>query len=272
MVNVQELLERVREKNPLIHNITNIVVANFSANGLLALGASPVMADAVEEVSEMAQVSNAVVLNMGTLNRETVEAMMVAGKSANQYGIPVILDPVGVGATSYRTEAAKRLLQEVKFAIIRGNAAEIANLIGEKWEIKGVDAGKSGGNVKEIAILAAKKLNTVIVITGKDDIISDGQTTYVVHNGHPILTQVTGTGCLLSTVVGAFAAVEKNGLNAATSALVFYGVAAEIAAHKTKEQGPGSFQIEFLNQLSQVSSSEIDLYGSFEELKKEDAK
>ena len=158
MVNVQELLERVREKNPLIHNITNIVVANFSANGLLALGASPVMADAVEEVSDMAQVSNAVVLNMGTLNRETVEAMMVAGKSANQYGIPVILDPVGVGATSYRTEVAKRLLQEVKFAIIRGNAAEIANLIGEKWEIKGVDAGKSGGNVKEIDYFGCEKI------------------------------------------------------------------------------------------------------------------
>ena len=272
IVNIQELLKRVRETNPLIHNITNIVVANFSANGLLALGASPVMADAVEEVSEMAKAAKAVVLNMGTLNHDTVEAMIVAGKSANEYGIPVILDPVGVGATSYRTAVSKRLLQEVKVTIIRGNAAEIANLIGEKWEIKGVDAGNSEGNVIEMAALAAERLNTVIVVTGKDDIISNGMTTYVVHNGHPILTKVTGTGCLLSAVVGAFAAVEKNAIKAATSALVFYGIAAEIAAHKTEEQGPGSFQIEFLNQLSQVSSSEIDLYGSFEQLKKEGTK
>jgi hydroxyethylthiazole kinase len=263
---VYTVVKKVRQSNPLIHNITNIVVANFSANGLLALGASPVMADAVEEAADMAKVANAVVLNMGTLNRETVEAMLVAGKSANQHGIPVILDPVGVGATPYRTKVSRKLLQEVTFSIIRGNAAEIANLIDEKWEIKGVDAGNSEGNVIEIAIQAAKRLKTVIVLTGKDDIVTDGLTTYMVHNGHPILTKVTGTGCLLSAVVGAFAAVENNRLEAATSALVFYGVVAEIAANKTDGQGPGSFQIEFLNQLSRVSSSEINLYGSFERI------
>lgn len=263
---VYALIRKVRDTNPLIHNITNIVVANFSANGLLALGASPVMADAVEEVADMAKVAKAVVLNMGTLNRETVEAMVIAGKSANEHDIPVVFDPVGVGATPFRTQAAQKLVQEVKLAIIRGNAAEIANLIGEQWDIKGVDAGSSSGNIIELTILAAKRLNTVVVVTGKDDIISDGTTTYVVHNGHPILTKVTGTGCLLSAVVGALAAVEKNGLEAATSALVFYGVAAEIAANRTDEKGPGSFQIEFLNQLSLVSSSEIDLYGSFKQL------
>ncbi|MCQ6276146.1 hydroxyethylthiazole kinase [Bacillus sp. V3B] len=263
---VSVLIKKVRDINPLIHNITNIVVANFSANGLLALGASPVMADAVEEVSEMAKVANAVVLNMGTLNRETVEAMMIAGKSANEHNIPVILDPVGVGATSFRTKVSQKLIQEIKFAVIRGNAAEIANLIGEHWAIKGVDVGSSGGNVIELTTLAAKKLDTVVVVTGKEDIISDGTTTYVVHNGHPILTKVTGTGCLLSAVVGAFASVGKNDLEAVTSALVFYGVAAELAANKTEEKGPGSFQIEFLNQLSLVSSSEIDLYASFKQL------
>lgn len=260
---VHALLKRVREVNPLIHNITNIVVANFSANGLLALGASPVMADAVEEVDEMAKSADAVVLNMGTLNRESVEAMIVAGKSANEQGVPVILDPVGVGATSYRTEAATKLINEVKCSIIRGNAAEIANIIGEKWEIKGVDAGNGNGDVFALAQAAAKKLKTVVVVTGKEDIISDGHSTNSVQNGHSILTKVTGTGCLLSAIVGAFAAVENNYLDAATAALVFYGVAAEIAANKTDEQGPGSFQIEFLNQLSLVSSSEIDLYGSF---------
>ena len=127
---IQVSLKKVRQSNPLIHNITNIVVANFSANGLLALGASPVMADAVEEAADMAKVANAVVLNIGTLNRDTVEAMMVAGKSANEYGIPVILDPVGAGATPYRTQVCQKLLKEISFSIIRGNAAEIANLIG----------------------------------------------------------------------------------------------------------------------------------------------
>src|SRR4051794_3535600 len=150
---VYTVVKEVRQSNPLIHNITNIVVANFSANGLLALGASPVMADAVEEVADMAKVANAVVLNMGTLNRETVEAMILAGKSANEHRIPVILDPVGVGATPYRTQVSQKLVQEVKVAIIRGNVAEVANLIGEKWEIKGVDAGDKKGNVIELAIL-----------------------------------------------------------------------------------------------------------------------
>lgn len=262
---VQTLLKKVRETNPLVHNITNIVVANFSANGLLAIGASPVMADAVEEAADMAKVAGALVLNMGTLNSETVKAMILAGKSANSHGIPVVLDPVGVGATPFRTESAKNILSEVEVSIIRGNAAEIANLTGEKWEIRGVDAGGSNGNVIQLAKIAAQKLNAVVVVTGKEDIVSDGSYTNVIMNGHPLLTKVTGTGCLLTAVVAAFASVEKNLVEAATSALVFYGVAAEIAANKTEDKGPGSFQIEFLNQLSIVSSSEIDLYGSFKE-------
>ncbi|WP_071395176.1 hydroxyethylthiazole kinase [Bacillus tuaregi] len=263
---VHGLLKRIKEMNPLIHNITNIVVANFSANGLLALGASPVMADAVEEAAEMAKASAAVVINMGTLNRDTVEAMIAAGKAANESNIPVILDPVGVGATFFRTQSAQMLLKEVQFSVIRGNSAEIANLIGEKWEVKGVDAGMVKGDVYSLARDAAKSLHAVVVVTGKEDIISDGTVTNVVYNGHPLLTNVTGTGCLLTAVIGAFAAVEKNYLNAATAALVFYGVAAEIAANKTEGQGQGSFQTEFLNQLSLVSSSEIDLYGSFTRL------
>ena len=214
----------------------------------------------------MAKAADAVVLNMGTLNQNTVEAMIVAGRSANESEIPIILDPVGVGATSYRTQVAQKIIKEVKISIIRGNAAEIANLIGEKWEIKGVDAGNAKGNMLELAAAAAKRLDTVVVVTGKEDVISDGTATNVVTNGHPILTKVTGTGCLLSAVVGAFAAVERNYLDAATAALVFYGVAAEAAANKTDELGPGSFQIEFLNQLSLVASSEIDLYGSFKSL------
>lgn len=260
---INQLVATVRDVSPLVHNITNVVVTNFTANGLLALGASPVMAYAHEEVADMAKIAGALVLNIGTLTSSVVEAMIIAGKSANEAGVPVILDPVGAGATDYRTDSAKRILNEVNISVLRGNASEIANVAGIKTETKGVDAGQIQGNAVELAIATAKKLNTVVVITGKEDIITDGEMTYIVRNGDPILTKVTGTGCLLTSVIGAFAAVEKNFVNAAVAALTFYGVAAEIAALKTDGQGPGSFQIEFLNQLSLVSERELNKLGNF---------
>lgn len=261
---IAELFEKVRQQNPLVHNITNVVVTNFTANGLYALGASPVMAYAKEEVADMAKIAGALVLNIGTLTHEEVEAMIIAGKSANEHHVPVIFDPVGAGATPYRTETARRIVEEVAISIIRGNAAEIANVIGEEWSIKGVDAGEGTGNVLELAKTAAKKLNTIVVITGKEDVVTDGAATFVVRNGHPILTKVTGTGCLLSSVVGAFAAVEADRVSAAVAALATYGVAAELAAKRTAEAGPGSFQIEFLNQLSKVSAAHISEFANVE--------
>ncbi|PEA06143.1 hydroxyethylthiazole kinase [Bacillus cereus] len=269
MKELSKVVDLVRESNPLVHNITNVVVTNFTANGLLAFGASPVMAYAKEEVAEMASIAGALVLNMGTLRPEEVEAMLLAGKSANANNVPVLFDPVGAGATSYRTEVARHIPAEIELAIIRGNAAEIANVINEKWEIKGVDAGTGNGNVVSIASIArqaADELNTVAVITGKEDVVTDGERTIVIRNGHPILTKVTGTGCLLTSVIGAFVAVEKDYVKAAVAALTFYGVAAELAAVKTVEKGPGSFQIEFLNQLANTTSSDIEKYGKIEEL------
>lgn len=259
-------LEKVKKDNPLVHNITNVVVTNFVANGLLALGASPVMAYAKEEVADMAKIAGALVLNIGTLTHDEIEAMLIAGKSANDHGVPVIFDPVGAGATPYRTETARRMVNELSISILRGNAAEVANVIGEAWTIKGVDAGEGSGNTVELAQLAAKRLKTTVIITGKDDVVSDGEKTFVVHNGHPILTKVTGTGCLLSSVIGAFSAVEKDLLNASISALATYGVTSEIAAKRTIEEGPGSFQIEFLNQLSKISSVDISTYAKVEKL------
>ena len=261
---IAEIFGKVKQQNPLVHNITNVVVTNFTANGLYALGASPVMAYAKEEVADMAKIAGALVLNIGTLTHEEVEAMMIAGKSANENNVPIIFDPVGAGATPYRTETARRIVRELSISIIRGNAAEIANVIGEEWSIKGVDAGEGTGNSLELAQSAAKKLNTIVVITGKDDVVTDGKTTFVVHNGHSILTKVTGTGCLLSSVVGAFAAVETDRVSAAVAALATYGVAAEIAAKRTTAEGPGSFQIEFLNQLSKVSSEDISKFANVE--------
>ncbi|WP_027409141.1 hydroxyethylthiazole kinase [Anoxybacteroides tepidamans] len=263
MQRAAEVLEKVRKTNPLVHNITNVVVTNFTANGLLALGASPVMAYAKEEVADMAKLAGALVLNIGTLNETEVEAMLIAGKAANEHGVPVIFDPVGAGATPYRTETARRITRELNVSVIRGNAAEIANVIGEQWEIKGVDAAEGNGDVVALAKKAAEQLKAVVAVTGKDDVVTDGQTTYVIQNGHPLLTKVTGTGCLVTSVIGAFAAVEQNLVFAATSALVSYGVAAQIAASEAAEQGPGSFQIAFLNQLAKVGADEIVRYGSF---------
>jgi hydroxyethylthiazole kinase len=258
------LLEKVRRENPLVHNITNVVVTNFTANGLLALGASPVMAYAQEEVAEMASIAGSLVLNIGTLRPQVVESMSIAGKAANEHGVPVILDPVGAGATAYRTETARRLMDELEISVIRGNAAEIANVAGEVWNIRGVDAGDSDGDVIELAESAAQKLNTIVALTGKEDVITDGKSTFVVRNGHPILTKVTGAGCLLTSVIGAFTAVEKDFLKAATAALSIYGVAAEVAADKSALQGPGSFQVEFLNQLYHLDAEEIYNKSSFE--------
>lgn len=263
---VCELLDKISEKNPLVHNITNIVVANFSANGLLAIGASPVMAHVPEEAADMAKLADAVVLNLGNLVRADLEAMILAGKTANEQEKPVVLDPVGVGSTPFRLVTAEKLLGEFKADIIRGNAAEIANLIGERWEVKGVDAGSGGGNAVEVTEKAAQKLDCIVISTGETDVISDGATTYLVRNGDPLLAKVTGTGCLLSAVVGAFAAVGDERLEASVSALVFYGVAAERAAEKTRALGNGSFQIEFLNQLSLLRGEEILKYCAFEKL------
>ncbi|MRN52391.1 hydroxyethylthiazole kinase [Paenibacillus monticola] len=247
-------LTKVREQNPLIHNITNIVVTNFTANGLLALGVSPFMADAHEEVADVAKMSAAVILNIGTLNEHVIRSMILAGKSANAHGVPVVLDPVGAGATAYRTEITHKLIGEMQITALRGNVAEVAHVAGEQWSIKGVDAGAGEGDVVALAQKAARKLGCIVIITGKEDVITDGEVTFIASNGHPILTKVTGTGCLLSSVVGAFLAVAgQSTLEASAEAISFYGVAAEIAAESTAQQGPGSFQIEFLNQLALVT-------------------
>ena len=263
LTEVTSHLEAVREKSPLVHNITNVVVTNFVANGLLSLGASPVMAYAKEEVEDMVKISSSLVLNIGTLSTSEVEAMIIAGKTANNVGVPVVLDPVGAGATPFRTQSAQRILNEVKVDIIRGNSSEIANVIGENWQTKGVDAGDEKGDVVDLAKQAAHQLNCVVVITGKDDVITDGAETFIVHNGHPMLTKVTGTGCLLSSIIGAFSAVGDDKVLSSVSALVYYGVAAENAAKAEAHKGPGSFQVELINQLHNVGGNEIEKMGNF---------
>lgn len=258
VIRLGAVLEQVRAKNPLVHNITNVVVTNYTANGLLALGASPVMAYAKEEVADMAKIAGALVLNMGTLDETVVQAMHLAGRSANTHQVPVIFDPVGAGATPYRTETARRMMREVRVSVLRGNAAEVSHVIGEAWAIKGVDASGGAGDAADLARRAAQTLECVVAVTGKDDYVSDGRVTCKISNGTPLLTKVTGTGCLLTSVIGAFAAVEKNPVRAAVAALAYYGVAAEAAVAVTGPEQPGSFQIELLNQLFRTGPAQVE--------------
>ncbi|MFD1131161.1 hydroxyethylthiazole kinase [Paenibacillus provencensis] len=258
---LSSLITRIHEEQPLIHNITNTVVTNFTANGLLALGASPVMAYAEEEVADMVQHARALVLNIGTLTTDLVNTMVTAGKAANKYGVPVLLDPVGAGATPYRTDAALRILREVEITLIRGNAGEISHLIGEGMTVKGVDAGQSEVVERaQMAVRAARTLGTTVVVSGPEDVITNGDTGLVIKSGHPLLTRVTGTGCLLTSVIGAFLAVHDSVLEAGAAGLGYYGAAASIAGQKTEQMGTGSFQIAFLDELSNLEPSVYEKY------------
>lgn len=262
-----DVLTRLQKRKPLVHNMTNEVVTNFTANGLYAIGASPVMSSAAEEVAEMARIADALVLNIGTLNAGLVDAMILAGQSANEHGVPVMFDPVAVGATKFRTETARRILREVNVSLVRGNASEIANLIGETREIKGVDAveSESQDNVP-LAVRAANALGTVVAITGRVDVITDGSACRIISGGDALMTQVTGTGCLLTSVLGAFAAVEKDLMLAGTAGLAFYGTAAARAAERTASLGPGSFQTAFLDELAKLHPHSLKGYAAVREI------
>jgi hydroxyethylthiazole kinase len=254
-VNTGADLAAIRERKPLVHQITNFVVMNETANATLALGALPVMAHALQEVEEMASASSALVLNIGTLSDEWVEAMLAAGQAATLAGVPIVLDPVGAGATRYRTETSKRLLAELDVTIVRGNAAEIATLGGRQAEIRGVESvGADGG--PELAREAARLLGCVAAVTGPVDHVSDGQTTHAVSNGHELLGTVTGTGCMSTAITGCFAGVRSDALAAATEALVAFGVAGEDAAKKAN--GPGSFHVALYDALHGLDSKKLD--------------
>ena len=247
-------LRELRERKPLVHQITNYVVMNETANATLALGALPVMAHALEEVEEMVTLAGALVLNIGTLSPDWIEAMLRAGRAANAASVPIVLDPVGAGATRYRTDSARRLLDEVDVAVVRGNAAELATLAGQEAEIRGVESISTGG--AELARTAARALGTVSAVTGPVDHVSDGETVLAVANGHELLGTVTGTGCMSTAVTGAFLPVAREPLLAATEALVAFGVAAEDAARQAK--GPGSFHVALYDALYNLDPATVD--------------
>lgn len=268
-------LAKIRQVKPLIHHITNAVTIDDSANIVLCLGALPVMAHAPEEVAEMVSAAGALVLNIGTLTREQVEAMLIAGRQANKLGKPVVLDPVGAGATAMRTEAARRILAEVKVAVLRGNAAEIKAVAGAGGRIRGVESLEE--REEEVRITAqarefAHRLNTVVAITGKTDVITNGQATYLVDNGDPMLRTVVGTGCMSTSLIGAFCAVEQDHAFAAAAGLAAMGLAGERAAGQTVapgppgdglpawpgEIGPGTFKMRLFDEIYHLSSETIE--------------
>ena len=249
-------LALIRERKPLVHQITNFVVMNETANATLALGALPVMAHAPQEVEEMASAASALVLNIGTLSDEWVESMLVAGRAANRAGVPVVLDPVGAGATTYRTETSRLLLRELDVAVVRGNSAELATLAGRDAEIRGVEAvGGAGG--PDLAREAARALGCVAAVTGPVDHVSDGETVHAIANGHELLGTVTGTGCMSTAITGCFLGVRPDDpLAAATEALVTFGVAGEEAGRKAK--GPGTFHVGLYDALYDLDPRKLD--------------
>jgi hydroxyethylthiazole kinase len=249
-------LRALRERKPLVHQITNYVVMNETANATLALGALPVMAHAPREVEEMAAAAGALVLNIGTLSDHWIDAMLLAGRAANGSEVPIVLDPVGAGATRYRTATAQRLLEELEIAVVRGNAAEIATLAGREAEIRGVESvGVVAG--PELAGAAAKALGCVASVTGPVDHVSNGEREYAVANGHELLGSVTGTGCMATAITGCFLAVRKDEpLEPATEALVAFGVAAEDAA--TNARGPGTFHAALYDALAGLDPDTLD--------------
>jgi hydroxyethylthiazole kinase len=250
-------LAAIRERKPLVHQITNYVVMNETANATLALGALPVMAHAREEVEEMASIAAALVLNIGTLSPPWVEAMVAAGGAASAAGVPVVLDPVGAGATTYRTETARRVLDELDVSVVRGNAAEIATLAGREAEIRGVESIAASDSAAELARAAARELGTVAAVTGAVDQVSDGEHVVAVANGHPLLASITGSGCMATAITGCFLAVRPEApLAAAAEALVAFGVAGEDAAQNA--DGPGSFHVALYDALHRLDPATID--------------
>lgn len=261
---LKRLLIKIRNERPLVHNITNYVVMNFTANTLLAMGASPVMAHARNEVEEMVSLAKALVINLGTLSDQWIDAMFLAGKKANSCDLPVMLDPVGSGATSLRTATTRKMVRELKLAVVRGNASEILSIASAGTLTKGVDTRHNVEEVVEIAKDTAKEINSVVAITGEVDLITNGTRVVRCRNGHPLMGKVTGTGCAATAAIAAFAAVTQDAMEATAAGLAFFGLAGEMAAETS--QAPGSFMIALIDSLYNIDPEYFQVRARLEEV------
>ncbi len=253
---VYENYKKIGEQKPLVHHITNWVTIYDCANITRSFKALPVMAHAPEEVEQMTGIASSLVLNIGTLTTPLIDAMIIAGKKANEKGIPVVLDAVGAGATDMRTEKCKEILENVNIDIIKGNSAEIGVLAGVEAEVRGVEAISVKGNPEELVKRLAEQTNSTVVITGKVDYVSNGKETFAVENGNEMMGSIVGTGCMSASVIGSFSAVEKDYVKAAAAALSCFGIAGEIAAEKSF--GPGTFKINFYDAVYNLSQEQIE--------------
>ncbi|MEH7386824.1 hydroxyethylthiazole kinase [Bacillus sp. JJ1521] len=258
----EQIIANVREKTPLVHNITNYVTVNDVANMVLACGGSPIMADDPKEVEEITSICSALVINIGTLNERTIDSMILAGKAANRLGRPVVLDPVGAGASSLRTNTVYRLLEEVQFAVIRGNLSEIKTVHAGSGNTKGVDAAAEDvineGNINEMVQFAkkvSKQTGAIIAITGAIDIVANTEEAFAIRNGHPMMSKITGTGCMLSSVVAAYCGANPQEILESTAAAVSaMGYCGELAYQKVEELngGTSSFRTYLIDWMSKL--------------------
>ncbi len=255
MKDIASLLTSVREKSPLVHNITNFVVMNNTANALLATGASPIMSHAIEEVEDMVSICNSLVINIGTLDSAFVQAMKSAMKQARILNKPIVLDPVGAGATPYRNRVLQELLNTAAPDYIRGNASEIMALAGLSVQTKGVDSTESSMDSIQGAQKLSLQYDAVICVSGEIDIVVYRDQIMKIHNGHPMMTKVTGMGCSASAILAAFAAISSDKLQAAVAATAFIAICGELAA--AKSTGPGSLQMNILDIMYKLTESEF---------------
>ncbi|MBR6873903.1 MAG: hydroxyethylthiazole kinase [Ruminococcus sp.] len=268
-----KMFENVRSTCPLIHNITNYVTVNDCANILLACGASPIMADDEAEAAEITSICGGLNINIGTLNSSTIPSMFLAGKRANELGHPVLLDPVGAGASKLRTETAWKLLEEISFTCIRGNISEIKTLASGAGTTKGVDADAADKvteeNLGEVAAFVkkfAEKTGAVIAITGAIDIVADSEKAYCIRNGHPMMSSITGTGCQLSAMTAAFLTANPGSpLEAAAAAVCAMGYAGELAhARMTELDGNSSYRNYIIDAICNMTPEQLEKGAKYE--------
>ena len=245
-----ELLIRIKEYRPLIHHITNYVTMNDCANAVLAIGGSPIMAKDPSEAEEVAAMSKALVLNMGTPDNNNFRSMLLAGKKAKEMNIPVIFDPVGAGATSFRREICCKLLSDIKPDVIRGNISEIMYLAGKDRYSCGVDSNWDIDNAAGIVQGLAKDLNCIVAATGRKDLVSDGSTTYIINNGHEMLSKITGAGCMASSLVGTFCSMTEDYLTGAVAGVMVMGISGQLANEcLMPNEGIGMFKVRLFDSM-----------------------
>lgn len=271
---IEDMLHNTRLRTPFVHCITNYITANDCANILLACGGSPIMADDPLEVEEITKNCNGLVINIGTLNERKLESMIIAGKKANSLGRPVILDPVGVGVSTFRLSTVHRLLQEIQFAVIRGNISEIKSIWSGVGSSTGVDVNPKDKittehliDIIQLSRFLSKKTGAIIGVTGETDIVSSSKKTYIINNGHSMMSKITGSGCMLSAVIGAYcAANDTNILEATASAICAMGLCGEIAHKKilSLDCGTASFRIHLIDAMSKLDKHNLKKGAKYE--------